>query len=75
MQVCWSCFYLYSFFQGVRNEEKNDASDNGDDSSVNNQRDEEMKHDFDWNSLDNVIESGLSKENSENEKSVEPESK
>lgn len=65
-------------FQGEDgNDDKNDVSDNGDDSSsVNIQRDEEMKNEFDWASLDNiVVEGSKSKDDSDTEKSVNSESK
>lgn len=58
-------------FQGVGNEDKNETSDNGDDlSSLNIQQDEEMKNEFDWASLDTVIEVNKSIDDSDNEKSI-----
>lgn len=70
---------LILIVQGNGNEDKNEVSDNGDDSSVNIQQDEELKmNDFDWTALDNVIEGGeggKNKEDSDNEKSVDLESK
>jgi len=57
-------------FQGGGNEDKNETSDNGDDSSsLNVQHDEEMKNEF-WATLDSVIESKKSKDDSDNEKSI-----
>jgi len=63
--------------KGAENEDKNDVSDNGDDSSVNIQQDEEIKTDFDWAAIDNVIDVGEDgkKKDSEKEKSVDTESK
>lgn len=59
-------------FQGNGHEDKNDASDNGDDSSsINIQRDDEIKNDFDWASLDNiVVEDSKMKDDSDTEKSA-----
>lgn len=59
-------------FQGNGNEDKNDASDNGDDSSsICIQRDDEIKNDFDWASLDNiVVEDNKMKDDSDTEKSA-----
>jgi len=58
-------------FQGVSNEDKNETSDNGDDSSsLNIQQEEEMKNEFDWDTLDTVIEVNKSKDDSDNEKSI-----
>lgn len=59
-------------FQGNGNDDKNDASDNGDDSSsINIQRDDEIKNDFDWASLDNiVVEDSKMKDDSDTEKSA-----
>uniref|UniRef100_A0A2H8THD2 Cip1-interacting zinc finger protein n=2 Tax=Melanaphis sacchari TaxID=742174 RepID=A0A2H8THD2_9HEMI len=57
--------------KGVGNEDKNETSDNGDDlSSLNIQHDEEMKNEFDWASLDTVIEVNKSIDDSDNEKSI-----
>lgn len=58
-------------FQGAGNEDKNETSDNGDDSSsLNIQHEEEMKNEFDWDTLDTVIEVNKSKDDSDNEKSI-----
>lgn len=70
------CTYWFHF-QGAENEDKNDASENGDDSSVYIQQDEEIKNDFDWAAIDNVIDvcAGGKKKDSENERSIDTESK
>lgn len=67
--------YDILYFQGIENEDKNDLSDTGDDSNVNIECDKDNKNSFDWASLENVIMIDQSKEDSDNEKSVESEPK
>jgi len=64
-------------FQVIENDDKNETSDNGDDSSsLNIQQEEEMKNEFDWDTLDTVIEVNKTIDGSDNEKSLgDPQSK